>query len=481
MEPTAPGIWEDLARTHFRVPSLRPFQTEVIAALLAGESPRILVVMPTGSGKSLCFTLPALVNPGPSLVIYPLKALMKDQIRRFRALDLPCGLLQGGQTKTQRAEVFSGLKTGKIRFLVTNPEVLQQPRILRELEGMVWSQVILDEVHCVTTWGETFRPAYLALREALRHLKFRVLAGFTATAGPLVRARIQDLIFSPEPAREMVCNPDRPNIHYLRWPTRGRLWALEKALMMYPRPALVFCRTREATRMIAVHLARVSEGIPTRFYHAGLTQEEKSALQDWFYSTQEGILCTTKAFGMGVDKPDIRTVIHWDLPETLEDFLQESGRGGRDGGPAWSLLLEEVPPKFGSEVIKIMNSTPGCLRKSLLSPLGWTGETCGACGSCLGISLPPAPLGVPSSPGRTWDTRSTAHLLWGRKNRSVPWWLRLFGPAWGSEESSSLEALEQINPPPAPPERQKWRIPGLPVGIGPFFFLQFLAKSLRKG
>ena len=435
----------EAARRLFKVPSLRPFQEEIMVRLLTPGPQRLLAIMPTGSGKTLCFSLPGLLLPGPTLVIYPLRALMADQFRRFSQAGLPVGILQGGQTKEYRAQVFLGLAQGRYKFILTNPESLGQKKLLAALSGVTWDQVILDEVHCVSEWGLSFRPAYLDIKKALDTLKYRVLAGFTATAGQEVRKRIQEILFKEIPAEEIIGNPDRPNIHYHHWKTVSRRWALEECLRIFPKPAVVFCRTRDACRHTALMLTQSHPLVPIRFFHAGLTQDEKKDLQAWFFNSTDGVLCATKAFGLGVDKNGIRSVIHWDPPDSLEDYLQESGRGGRDGLPCFSIILDDQTAQ--GEFIKKLRIREGCLRTALLQPLGWTGERCDACGPCRDELLPEFPPFIPNSGYkelRRLSLRQIILLFWGRKTHETERLRLNTFSAWGSGNQPPLETLTDL-------------------------------------
>ncbi|HON14267.1 MAG TPA: RecQ family ATP-dependent DNA helicase [Treponema sp.] len=300
---------------------------------------RQIVILPTGAGKSLCFQLPARLIDRPTLVIFPILALMADQERRLRAQGSRVVVLRGSQTTEEREAIASVLRLPSNTLIIANPEVLKTRQVRDMLGQARIGHVVIDEAHCVSQWGESFRPAYLELGEILAELKPPLLTAFTATASPEVLEKIGRYIFNDGDVHIVMGNPDRPNISYRLVRTLAKEAALRQLLATLPRPAIVFCGSRSRTEQLARALRYALHSREIYFYHAGLEREEKKTVEEWFFKSSTGILVATCAYGMGVDKADIRTVIHFDCPNLVEAYLQESGRGGRDGKPATATLL----------------------------------------------------------------------------------------------------------------------------------------------
>jgi ATP-dependent DNA helicase RecQ len=300
---------------------------------------RQIVILPTGAGKSLCFQLPAMLLPGPTLVIYPILSLMADQERRLKERGFSPVILRGGQSEEERRDIWEGLRSGKSRFIIANPEVLLTPQVAGKLRELKILHVVIDEAHCVSEWGESFRPGYLEISRIIEAASAPLVTAFTATASSPVLEKIDRYIFNNRGAHRIIGNPDRSNISYAARGCILRDLAVRDLLLEHPLPAIVFCSSRPGTEKLARYL-RNELGVPDiRFYHAGLSREEKTETEEWFFKTPRGILTATCAYGMGVDKADIRTVIHRDCPPSVEAYLQESGRAGRDGLPSLAVLL----------------------------------------------------------------------------------------------------------------------------------------------
>ncbi|MDR0876858.1 MAG: RecQ family ATP-dependent DNA helicase [Treponema sp.] len=306
---------------------------------------RQIVILPTGAGKSLCFQLPAMLLTGATLVLYPILSLMADQQRRLAEKGFSPVILRGGQSVEERNAIWGKLQSGESKFIIANPEVLLTPRVMEKLGGLGIVHIVIDEAHCVSEWGESFRPSYLEISKIIEAVKAPLVTAFTATASSPVLEKIEKYIFgnagSDGRPNRIIGNPDRSNIRYSAQGCILRNLAVRDLLIKNELPAIVFCSSRGGTEKLARYLRNEFEGKDTeiRFYHAGLSREEKTALETWFFSNPRGVLVSTCAYGMGVDKADIRTVIHRDCPPSVEAYLQESGRAGRDGKASEAVLL----------------------------------------------------------------------------------------------------------------------------------------------
>ena len=357
---------------------------------------RQIVLLPTGAGKSLCFQVPALLLEGPTLVIYPLLALMTDQQRRMEEGSLRSVMFRGGQTTQEREENFRKLKEGA-KIIIANPEVLQSKSLVQQLKTVGICHVAIDEAHCVSEWGDSFRPSYLGLGEVLKELGVPVITAFTATASPPVLSRVAEILFDGQ-AHIVRSESDRPNIHYY-----VRKAAVKKKEALYlaateQRPMIIFCGTRGKSEDMARELNFCFGNGTARFYHAGLEKSEKEKIEKWFYESRDGILCATCAYGMGVDKKDIKTVVHLEASATAEAYIQEAGRGGRDGSVAKAILLWSLQDSMDYSVYKAGSreaalrdfaETTSCRRQVLLDALGAEQAVCSGCDVCEGIKYEP--------------------------------------------------------------------------------------------
>ncbi|MCL2066513.1 MAG: RecQ family ATP-dependent DNA helicase [Treponema sp.] len=309
------------------------------------SSGKQIVILPTGAGKSLCFQLPAMLMEGPTLVIYPILSLMADQQRRLSENGFSPVILRGGQSREERDAIWEKLASGKSKFIIANPEVLLTAQVKAALEKIKVVHIVIDEAHCVSEWGESFRPSYLEINSIIKNVNPPLVTAFTATASAPVLEKIKKYIFGDMEAMQIVGSPDRANISYWARPCIDRDLAVRDYLLKNNRPAIVFCSSRKGTEKIARYLRNELGDMgmdwhgEIRFYHAGLSREEKAGVEKWFLNNSEAVLCATCAFGMGVDKSDIRTVIHRDCPPSVEAYLQEAGRAGRDGAQSKAILL----------------------------------------------------------------------------------------------------------------------------------------------
>jgi ATP-dependent DNA helicase RecQ len=300
---------------------------------------RHIAVLPTGAGKSLCWMLPAVMIQGITVAVFPLLSLMADQRRRLDGVGVPSVTLRGGQSVTERRRVWKELESGKCRIVLANPEVLSGEQVARRLETLKPLFFVVDETHTVSQWGESFRPACAGMGSLVKRWNPRAVLALTATAGPLLRERITELLFNGDPPTQALADPDRPAIRYGVIPALSRNHALERLVRQERRPLIVFGPTRPSVVMAARMLRSRLDDLNIRYYHAGLTREEKERLEAWFLGSADAVLCATCAYGMGVDKSDVRTVVHLAPPSSIEAYLQESGRAARDGGDARSWLI----------------------------------------------------------------------------------------------------------------------------------------------
>ncbi len=352
---------------------------------------RQIVLLPTGAGKSLCFLTPALILPGPTLVLYPLLALMADQKRRMDAGGLKSVVFKGGQSREEREENFKMIRDGA-KIILANPEVLQNPNLVKELASCNISHIAIDEAHCVSEWGDSFRPAYLTLGSIIQQLNVKVVTAFTATASPKVLSRVSDVLFGGQ-VHIVRSDSDRPNIHYNVVNTFAKKKEAFRLALSKERPLLIFCGTRAKSEGMARELAAYfgPNTDKVRFYHAGLPKDVKTATEQWFYNSDDGILCATCAYGMGVDKKNIKTVIHLESSENAECYLQESGRAVRDGSignaillwsPEDTLRFKRFPEGSRQSYMLKFAIASTCRRQVLLDALGAEEAACDGCDVC---------------------------------------------------------------------------------------------------
>lgn len=376
-----------IAQQRFNIPYLRPFQQLVIKRIIEDDRPQshhrpTVVILPTGGGKSLCYMLPATVVEGLIIIVYPLLSLMNDQRRRFERAGIECVQLQGNQSIQRRRHCFAQIDDG-VKVVITNAETLEQPQILSQLGRHTISVLVLDEAHTIVSWGKGFRPSLARLGLLITHLPVRQLLLFTATADALVLAELNRLIYPNRRSHLIRASSNRANISYHVTFTLSPRRAVTTYLKMpQSRPALVFCRTRRLCETMSEHFRFCHPAIPTFYYHAGLSKAERQRIEDAYIDDRGAVLFATNAFGMGVDKSDIRTVIHTYLPPDALSFLQESGRGGRDGRHCHSLVLLKANDVPSSPLYAIFSQDSVCFRSLLLNALDERVDTCSGCDVC---------------------------------------------------------------------------------------------------
>ncbi|MEI4484685.1 DNA helicase RecQ [Frigidibacter sp. MR17.14] len=383
----------------FGFPGFRPGQEEIVRAVLAGRD--TLAIMPTGGGKSLCYQLPAICRDGVTLVISPLIALMRDQVRALKAVGVEAGALTSGNTEEETEEVFAALDEGRLKLLYLAPERLASAATLPLLRRIGVAAIAVDEAHCVSQWGHDFRPDYLRIGELRRTLDVP-LAAFTATADGETQDEIVRRLFDGAAPARFLRGFDRPNIHIAFAAKDGpRRQILDFAAARPGQSGIVYCGTRAKTEVLSQALSEA--GHPACFYHGGMDPDDRRAVETRFQREDGLIVVATVAFGMGIDKPDIRWVAHADLSKSIEAYYQEIGRAGRDGAPAETLCLygpddiryrrqqidEGIAPGERKEadhwrlnaLLGLAEAT-GCRRQKLLGYFGEVAEPCGNCDTC---------------------------------------------------------------------------------------------------
>ena len=395
-----------LLKQYFGHSDFRPGQEPLVDALLSGRD--VLGVMPTGAGKSVCYQLPALLLPGLTLVISPLISLMKDQVAGLSQAGVPAAFINSSLDPEEYREAYRRVRRGECKLLYIAPERLQAEGFRRLLEELPVSLVAVDEAHCVSQWGQDFRPSYLEIPELVRSLPVRPPVGaFTATATAAVRRDIETLLELRDPLR-VTTGFDRPNLFFeVARPRDKDLW-LSRFLAERPEQSgIVYCATRKTVDAVCASL--LAQGVPAARYHAGMEDQERRQNQEGFVYDQARVMVATNAFGMGIDKSNVSFVVHYNMPKDLESYYQEAGRAGRDGGPARCVLLyapgdvrtakylithsqeqAEDPNRLRRDLARLDRmvrycKTGGCLRAELLDYFGEIhGGRCGNCGNCAG-------------------------------------------------------------------------------------------------
>lgn len=325
----------DTLKKYWGYDSFRPLQEDIISSVLKGND--TLGLMPTGGGKSITFQVPGLLLDGLTLVITPLISLMKDQVDNLKARNIKAVFFYAGMTHRETTLAWEKLVNAKCKFLYVSPERLSGERFCQELKTLNIRLIVVDEAHCISQWGYDFRPSYLninKLRKILPEIPFLAL---TATATPAVVTDICNRLEFRHGYNLFKKSFSRPNIQYVVRPTDSKLNEIVHILSNVSGSAIVYVRSRKRTREIAEQL--IAQGFTAANYHAGLSFEDKQERQDFWKQGKVRIIVATNAFGMGIDKPDVRVVIHYDLPPSLEEYYQEAGRAGRDGLRSYAVIL----------------------------------------------------------------------------------------------------------------------------------------------
>ena len=391
----------DLLKTHFGFDGFLPLQEEIISSLMSGND--AFALMPTGGGKSLCYQLPALALGGLTLVVSPLIALMKDQVDALKTNGIPAGFINSSLTQGQIGRAERMVREGRLEILYVAPERAILPEFRDFLAGLDVRLLAIDEAHCVSYWGHDFRPAYRELKTLREVTHGAPVIALTATATKPVRGDILTELGLRQP-RVFISSFNRPNLTYA---VEAKEKSLEPLLDLLRKhrgeSAIIYCTARKSTEDMAHTLSR--HGFKAEPYHAGLEPEARRAVQDRFIRDETPIVVATIAFGMGIDKPDIRLVVHYDLPKNLEGYYQETGRAGRDGMPSECVLfysygdkakqeyflgrMEDVEERERSrtrleQMVAFCNLST-CRRKYVLEYLGeeWPEQDCGGCDVCL--------------------------------------------------------------------------------------------------
>ena len=393
-----------MLETYFGYTSFRPAQEAPIASLLRNED--VIGIMPTGAGKSICFQIPALCKAGLTIVFSPLISLMKDQVDGLLVQNIPAALINSTLTQAEFNKTMYKVRSGKIKLLYIAPERLGSNFFCNVLRALPIAQVIVDEAHCISEWGHDFRPSYRLIGEWLNSLPKRPIVGaFTATATKYVENDIKKLL-GLDNANVYVTGFDRPNLSFSVIRTPKRMDYVVNYVRQHANEnGIIYCATRKDVDRVYENLTRA--GIKVGHYHGGLSDEVRREMQNAYADDKLQVMVATNAFGMGIDKSNVRYVLHYQMPRNMESYYQEAGRAGRDGAPAECILLYsgqdvqvhkylieqsiETPERQEVELRKLQSMIDycfcsNCLRKYMLNYFGestvWT--TCDNCSSCKG-------------------------------------------------------------------------------------------------
>ena len=399
---------QEALKTYFGYDSFRPGQSTVVSAILSGRD--ALAIMPTGAGKSLCYQIPALLLPGLTLVISPLISLMQDQVKGLSAAGIPAAYINSALTENQIAKALQLAAQGSYKIVYVAPERLESPAFQNFAASAEISMLTVDEAHCISQWGQDFRPSYLRILDFIDTLPKRpIVSAFTATATREVKDDIAETLRLQDP-EIVITGFDRPNLYYRVEPTRRKDAFVADYVRSHPgESGIIYCATRK--NVDAVQEMLQDAGITAARYHAGMSNEERRQSQNDFIYDAAPVIVATNAFGMGIDKSNVRYVIHYNMPQSMENYYQEAGRAGRDGLPSQCILLfspqdiminrfllehkenddlddeaAELLRERDNQRLQAMANycqTTGCLRNYILRYFGEEPDTpCGSCGNC---------------------------------------------------------------------------------------------------
>jgi ATP-dependent DNA helicase RecQ len=442
-------------RETFGFDALRPGQDQAIGAVLAGRN--VLAVMPTGSGKSLCYQVPALVMGGLTVVVSPLVALMRDQVEALRLNGIAAASINSDFDRAENVATWRRVQAGEIHLLYLSPERLMTEAMLGALAKLGVALFAIDEAHCISQWGPAFRPEYAALSALRTRFPKTPIIGLTATADPPTRADIEAKIFGGDVV-SVVTGFDRPNLSLAVTLKSG--WKKQTAEYVAARRGLsgiVYCLSRRKTEEVAAMLCE--QGHTALAFHAGMDAGAKARIQNRFMSEPGIVIVATVAFGMGIDKPDIRYVLHTDLPASPEAYYQEIGRAGRDGEPAETMLLyglddirmrrafieeEDAGEERRRREHKRLDAliayceAPECRRQMLLRYFGEDTAPCGNCDICLdpverrdGTQEAQMVLSAVHRTGQRWGAAHIVNILRGSENEKIAKWRHEELPTYG--------------------------------------------------
>ena len=443
---SGPGLVDEKHRILaevFGFPSFRPGQEEIIDTLMAGES--ALTVMPTGAGKSLCFQVPALALGGLTIVVSPLLALMQDQVSALQLAGVPAETINSARSRAENVDVWRRVVAGEVSLLYLSPERLMTERMLTALTRLPVNLIAVDEAHCISQWGPAFRPEYADLVRLRALFPNAAMVALTATADEITRRDIADKLFG-ENARIFVQGFDRPNIHLAV--TFKQDWKQQMLAFLRRHDGesgIVYCLSRKKTEETAALL--LANGISALPYHAGMEKWQRDGNQDRFMRKDGVVMVATIAFGMGIDKPDVRFVLHTDLPASMEAYYQEFGRAGRDGAPAHALMLyglgdirmrrQFIEQEGGGDdrrrqehkrldALLAYCEAPTCRRQTLLAYFAEHKDACGHCDLCTDAPAPvdgtdPARLALAAidDTGQRFGAAHIVDVLTGANNEKV--------------------------------------------------------------